>query len=246
MRALSRRSIAAVIAGLVSGVLGSCAGPGGRALKYADDRAEEIPYVLRTPPGGAGEGLPLIVFLHGSGECGTDNRRQLAVGLPRVVREGEGDWPCYMLFPQKPTKAAAWEDHEAAVIAMVAQTLAAHPDIDPARVVLTGLSQGGHGSWVIGSRSPDLWAGVAPVCGYARPLTPEQIARGLRDMPVWAFHGERDDVVPAAESRALIEAVRAAGNEGARLTLYPEANHNSWDAAYGDPEVRRWLLTRRR
>jgi predicted peptidase len=113
-------------------------------------------------------------------------------------------------------------------------------NIDPKRITLTGLSQGGHGTWVIGARHPELFAAVAPVCGYEHPST---IAPRLAGRPVWAFHGGKDDIVPAWESERLVEAIKKEGKKPEpRLTIFPEANHNSWDKAYREAGLGTWLM----
>lgn len=187
---------------------------------------------------------PLVVFLHGSGECGTDGVRQTQVGLGPAMAARPEQWPCLALMPQKPSEAEEWEEHEDLVLAAVADVRASF-NIDPDRIALTGLSQGGHGVWVLGARHPDLFSCLAPVCGYGRVRT---VAPRVAALPVWAFHGLRDDVVDPGETTAIIQGIRrqrqAAGQDpaGARLTLYPDAGHNSWDAAYAEPELPGWLL----
>jgi len=116
------------------------------------------------------------------------------------------------------------------------------------RVALTGISQGGHGVWVFGARSPERWSCLAPVCGYGRWRT---VARRVAGLPVWAFHGLRDDLVDPEDTRQIVGAIQAErarrgrvpdGPEGARMTLYAEANHNSWDPAYAEPDLPGWLI----
>lgn len=187
---------------------------------------------------------PLVVFLHGSGECGTDGVRQTEVGLGPAMLARPEHWPCLALMPQKPSESEEWEEHEDLVLAAIADVQASH-NVDPDRIALTGLSQGGHGAWVIGARHPELFSCLAPICGYGRART---IAPRVARLPVWAFHGLRDDVVDPEESTAIIQEIRrrrqAAGLDpaGARLTLYPDAGHNSWDAAFAEPELPGWLL----
>jgi len=193
---------------------------------------------------------PLVVFLHGSGECGTDGLRQTKVGLGPAVAARPGRWPCLVLMPQKPSDTEEWEEHEDLVLTAIADAQATW-NIDPDRIALTGLSQGGHGTWLIGARHPELFSCLAPVCGYGQVRT---VAPRVAALEVWAFHGLRDDVVDPAGTTAIIQELRrlrqAAGRDaaGARLTLYPEAGHNSWDAAYAEPELPGWLLghTRRK
>jgi predicted peptidase len=204
---------------------------------------------VRVPDGyDAARAWPLVVFLHGSGECGTDGVKQTRVGLEPAVEAQPSRWPCLVLMPQKPSSAQQWEEHEDLVLAAIADVRATW-HIDPDRIALTGLSQGGHGTWVIGTRHPELFSCLAPVCGYGDTAA---IAPSARALPVWAFHGLRDDVVDPAGTTAVVEEIRrlrrGAGGDAAqvRLTLYPGAGHNSWDAAYAEPDLPGWLLGHRR
>lgn len=191
---------------------------------------------------------PLVVFLHGAGECGTDGQRQGQVGLGPAVAARPELWPCLVLMPQKPSSAEEWEEHEQLVLAAITD-VQANWNIDADRIALTGLSQGGHGTWLIGARHPELFSCLAPVCGYGRART---VAPRVAKLPVWAFHGLRDDVVDPAETIAIMQEVRrlravaAGADDDAQLTLYPQAGHNSWDAAYAEPGLPGWLLGHRR
>lgn len=204
---------------------------------------------------------PLILFLHGSGESGTDGQHQMAVGIgPRVLWNPE-QYPAIILFPQKPTVESEWEDHAQAVKAMLARAERDYR-IDPDRVYLTGLSQGGHGVWTINAAMPRTFAALAPMCGYIeRPhrskkgedrwvwdaKAPEFIGvvDAAKGIPTWVFYGEADPVVPPAQADAAVARLRAAGSE-VKLTTYPGVGHNCWDQAYGSEGLGAWLLSHRR
>ena len=184
---------------------------------------------------------PLVVFLNGSGECGTDGQKQLLVGIaPAIVNQAK-EWPCLVLLAQKPDRQSAWEHWDAMVMAQLAE-VAKEFSIDPKRISLTGLSQGGHGTWALGARHKDRWSALAPICGYGDPA---EIAKDLVAIPLWAFHGDADRTVPVQQSKALCDAVRAAGGTP-KLTLYPGVGHNSWDKAYRDEKLAEWLLAQQR
>jgi predicted peptidase len=186
---------------------------------------------------------PLVVFLHGRGECGTDGVRQTAVGLGPALLRAPERWPFLVLMPQKPTQESAWADHEAMVMAMLDRVLSAWR-ADPDRVYLTGLSQGGAGTWMIGAAHPDRFAALAPVCGYADP---ERVVAPLRHVPIWTFHGQRDDVIPIDRTERIVSALRARQGDAAhavRFTVYPDANHNAWDRAYAE-DLASWFLAHR-
>jgi dienelactone hydrolase len=191
---------------------------------------------------------PGVLFLHGSGECGDDAVKPTRVGLGPVLEADPGRWPFVVVFPQKPREDEEWEEREAMALAAL-DAATREFRIDPERVSLTGMSQGGHGVWYLGARHPARWAALAPVCAYGRWRT---VARRVARLPVWAFHGLRDDVVLPEETRQIVGAIRAERERlgldpaGARMTLYPDANHNAWDPAYGEEELPRWLLAQRR
>lgn len=184
---------------------------------------------------------PLIVFLNGRGECGTDGVKQTTQGLGNAIRADPGAWPFVCVFPQKPDFDSTWLDHEALVLGVIEKTRG-EQNIDPDRIYLTGLSQGGRGTWAIGTRHPDLFAALAPICGFGPD---EQLGTNLKGLPIWAFHGEADRVVSAAESQRLAKAASERGGD-VKLTLYLGVDHNSWDKAYREEHLGDWLLAHRR
>lgn len=184
---------------------------------------------------------PVIVFLNGSGECGTDGQKHLAVGLPPAIMLNAKEWPFIGVFPQKPDQRSAWLDHDDLVQAALDKTLAAY-STDKSRVYLTGLSQGGRGTWEIGAKHPDKFAAIAPVCGWGDPAT---LAPALAKTPCWAFHGEKDTAVPPSGTKNIIAALEKL-NAPAKMTIYPDADHNSWDRAYRNEKLGEWFLTHKK
>ncbi len=186
---------------------------------------------------------PSIVFLHGSGESGTDGERPTWVGLGPALKAHPEQWPYVVVFPQKPTDQEEWEEREAVALAALEDATRAF-GIDPNRVALMGMSQGGHGTWFIGARHPERWRCLVPICGYGRPHC---ISGRIAGLPVWAFHGLRDDVVDPRETQATIAQTREIRKqrgldpESALLTLFPEANHNAWDPAIAHDSLHVWL-----
>lgn len=195
-------------------------------------------YLPRDYSADAEKKWPLILFLHGRGESGIDGARQTSQGLGPAILRNADRWPFIVVFPQKPERDRQWEDYESMVLAILNETERAFR-IDESRRYLTGLSQGGHGTMVFGARHAEKWAAIAPICGYPGG---EPLAKRLREIPAWCFHGEEDSVVPLSETVSFVEAVRAEGGT-VKLTTYPETGHNSWDAAYADPELPRWFLS---
>jgi predicted peptidase len=203
-----------------------------------------------------GKSWPLILFLHGAGERGSDNAAQLKY-LPELMAlpEHREKHRAFVLAPQCPanrtwsavdmktmaaSRSAGPTDEARAVLAMLDGVMRNHP-VDPRRVYLTGLSMGGYGAWDLAARRPDLWAAVVPICGGGDPGT----AARMKDLPIWAFQGAKDPVVPPERSREMVEAVRRAGGNP-RTTEYADGAHDSWTPAYRDPDLLAWLFAQRK
>lgn len=199
-----------------------------------------LPYLLYLPDGHAErDDWPLVVFLHGAGERGNDVTLVRKHGLPRLLHEGLA-YPAVVVSPQCP-EGEVWVQHQPALLALVDDVVARHR-VATDRIVLTGLSMGGAGVCYLAASSPERFAAVAPVCG---PGTAFAVTPAMARLPLWAFHGDADDVVPVQDSRDLVARVRALGGD-ARLTVFQGVGHDSWDRAYADPEFRTWLITQRR
>ncbi len=202
---------------------------------------------------------PVILFLHGAGERGSDGILQTTVGLAPAIRRDPRRFPAIVVFPQVPSDSSwAGEPAEAAIVALRQTMTEYRVDVD--RVYLTGISMGGRGSWYLAYRHPTLFAAVAPICGWitqtprlsSAPIVPPDsgahfaaLARQLRDVPIWIFHGEMDRVVPVIGSREPAAALKDAGNK-VRYTEYLGTDHNSWDATYASKEFVDWLFEQRR
>jgi predicted peptidase len=181
---------------------------------------------------------PLILFLHGAGERGSDIEKVKVHGPPKIVQTKK-DFPFIVVSPQCP-EDDWWTDKTEMLINLLDDIVARY-DVDTKRIYLTGLSMGGYGAWALASQYPDRFAAVVPICGGGDPI----LARTLKDVPIWAFHGAKDSVVPVEESKRLVEAVNARGGN-AKLTIYPDANHDSWTETYNNPKLYDWLLEHRR
>jgi predicted peptidase len=197
-------------------------------------------YLLFLPegyePGGAKK-WPLILFLHGAGERGSDLAKVKVHGPPKLV-EQQQDFPFVVVSPQCP--ARGWWDDEV-LLALLDDVLQKHA-IDPDRVYLTGLSMGGYGTWSLGARAADRFAALAPICGGG---TFGQAYR-LADMPIWVFHGKKDNVVPIEESERMVQFLGKRGNKQVEFTVYPEAGHDAWTETYSNPKLYEWFLAHRR
>lgn len=194
-----------------------------------------VKFLLYLPKnyGEPGKRYPLLMFLHGSGERGNDVNALKVHSIPHIV-ETRDDFPFVVVSPQCP-EGERWDPE---TLNALLDEVIAQLAIDTARVYLTGLSMGGYGTWKLAAAHPERFAAIAPVCGGG---SLEDTWR-LREMPVWAFHGAMDDVVPPMESERMIESLQRLGNTKTKFTLYPDANHNSWDATYANPELYEWFL----
>jgi predicted peptidase len=209
-------------------------------------------YVPRARPE-EGERRPIILFLHGAGERGSDNARQTRVGLGPAIRRHPERFPAVVVFPQCRDRAY-WRDdmEEMALTALAASEK--EFDSDPKRVYLTGLSLGGYAAWSIAAKTPDRFAAIVPVCGGIRAPwdrePPEgdpyvEAARRVKHLPIWIFHGAADRTVPAEESRKMAAALKELRADS-RYTEYEGVGHNCWDRAYLEPKLMEWLLSHSR
>jgi predicted peptidase len=185
----------------------------------------------------AGRKYPLVVFLHGGGEVGRDNMRQL-LGLPEqlALADWRSRFPCFVLAPQC-AASTSWSEWIVELERIIEQVCARLP-VDRRRIYLTGLSMGGFGSWELAAHRPDLFAAVVPICGGGDTAWGAR----LKDVPIWAVHGDADNVIPAEHSRNMIEAIRQAGGQP-RYTELSGVAHDSWTETYRDRNgVLRWMI----
>jgi predicted peptidase len=200
------------------------------------DGRHVLPHLLYVPAMLHNNGCqlwPLMVFLHGSGERGTDIELVKTHGPPKRLASGT-ELPFIVASPQLPADSR-WSG--AQIIALIDHLTETTP-VDRKRIFLTGLSLGGHGVWEIGAESPDRFTALAPVCGRGDITA----ACRLREIPIWAFHGDSDEVVPVTDQQSMVDAVRGCGGE-VRFSIYENVGHDSWGRTYEDPEFYRWLLS---
>ena len=194
-------------------------------------------YLLYLPKNYAEqESWPLLLFLHGAGERGDDRELLKKHGPPKLIAAGR-EFPFIVATPQCP-KDRWWREHE--LIALL-DDLEARFNVDEDRIYVTGLSMGGFSTWRLAAYAPERFAAIAPICGGGD----RQQAKYFSHVPVWAFHGARDSGVPPERSEEMIDALRKEGGNP-KLTIYPEAEHDSWTQTYANPELYEWLLSHKR
>lgn len=186
--------------------------------------------------------LPVILFLHGSGERGDDGLKQSQTGIGSAIRAHPDRFPALVVMPQcSAGKNWSGEQADFALKATDETVEKYHGDKD--RLYLTGLSMGGFGSWTIASEHPDKFAAVVPICGRGDPA---KMATLLKEKPIWVFHGDADQSVKVEYSREMVKALQDAGSKTIKYTEYPGVGHNSWDKAYDDKEMLDWLFMQKR
>ena len=175
---------------------------------------------------------PLILFLHGAGERGEDIEKVKVHGPPKLVEHGQ-HFPFIIVSPQCPHGEWWSVDILNKLLDEVIDTYR----VDIERIYLTGLSMGGFGTWNLAMARPDRFAAIAPICGGGNTRN----VWSIRYMPTWVFHGAKDPVVPLSMSEDMVNALRQY-NKQVKLTVYPEAQHDSWTESYDNPELYSWFL----
>lgn len=217
-------------------------------LETARSQKIELKYLLFLPKDYSGQGAktwPLILFLHGAGERGSDIWKVAVHGPPKYVGS-HPDFPFIVVSPQCP-EGQIWSND--ALLALL-DDVTSKCKVDRSRIYLTGLSMGGYGTWNLGLTEPDKFAAIVPICGGGQ-LINILLANGtkgnaLRSLGIWAFHGGKDTVVPLEESQRMVNMLKKVGVSDIQLTIYPEAGHDSWTEAYNNPALYEWLLKHQR
>lgn len=182
-----------------------------------------------------GQRLPLIIFLHGSGERG-DSVELVKVHGPWYFASGNDDFPFIILAPQC-REGETWDPYK---LDLFLDKIITRYPIDTNRIYLTGLSRGGFGTWDWAFYRPDRFAAIAPICGASNYHVLN--ANKLKDIPAWVFHGALDDVIPVEFSTNLVKRIKSLGGD-IRFTVYPYAGHDSWTETYMNPELYNWFLS---
>lgn len=176
--------------------------------------------------------FPTIFFLHGSGERGNNLELLKRHGLPKIV-EDQSDFPFIVISPQCPQRHL-WS---VTFLEALFESVIANLCVDRQRIYLTGLSIGGFATWKWALAHPRHFAAVAPICGGSNPQEAYKIAH----LPVWAFHGAQDKVVPVEKTLEMVSALEKAGGKP-KVTIYLDAGHDAWTQTYQNPQLYRWFL----
>lgn len=210
-------------------------------IETKGDKAKALDYLIALPDGYKedGDAVPVILFLHGAGERGKDLDKVKMHGPPKMIEKGH-DFGAIVVSPQCP--ANTWWTAHTEVLAALLDKIERTHNVDKKRIYVTGLSMGGYGTFALTAHQPERFAAAVPICGGG---TPKQ-AKQLTKMPMWVFHGDADRVIPAEESTRMVKQMNQADGENAKLTVYKGVGHNSWDKAYADEAMWKWLFEQRR
>lgn len=238
---------------LLAPIVLGCAGTDQRTLQrtgqYPQRFEKEIkmhvrlPYLLYLPDAypTSTQKWPLMLFLHGAGERGSDLQKVTVHGPPKLIASAGKQFPFIIVSPQCPAYEFWSNGHMLETLNALLDDIIARYRVDMDRIYVTGLSMGGYGTWHLALAYPERFAAIAPICGKGDPAR----AARLKNVPVWAFHGARDDMVPLAGSADMVDALKKAGGD-VRFTIYPEAGHDAWTETYNNPKLYEWLLQHKR
>ena len=180
--------------------------------------------------------FPLVLFLHGAGERGSDLSLVEKHGIPKMINNGE-DFPFITIAPQCPKNQWWSEPLYVKTLILLVEDIIRSNKIDIGRIYATGLSMGGYGTLAIAKERPDLFSAIIPVCGGMDTTDIER----LKDIPIWLFHGDEDKVVPVENSELIYDLLKPM-NPDIKITIYKGVNHNSWDMTYNDKKIYDWIL----
>lgn len=222
-----------------------------------DKFGRNVPFRIHYPVKRDENGkCPAVLFLHGAGERGTDNWQQLRIGLdvalsdvesplhdaliiaPQVDLEGEEKWVYSDWtkgnYRMDDLEESVWVKSAVAILREKIEEF----NVDTERVYIMGISMGGFGTWYTLAKYPELFAAGFPCCGAGDPTKVDI----LKEIPIFTFHGEVDDVVPVSGTREMVAEIKKAGGEKIFYKEYPGVNHWSWDLAYGEKEAIRAMF----
>lgn len=180
---------------------------------------------------------PLILFLHGSGDRGVEVTSSVIfhAGPPKLIASGK-KIPAIVISPRTPDE---WWSPP--VLGQLLDEVSAKYRVDPDRIIVTGMSMGGFGTWELAEKFPDRFAAIAPICGGGNPTEAAKLAK----LPVWTFHGQLDTTVPIFLTQNMVDAIRTAGGDP-HFTIYPTVQHQAWTPAYGNDALYTWMLAQQR
>ncbi|HEY4417564.1 MAG TPA: dienelactone hydrolase family protein [Verrucomicrobiae bacterium] len=230
-----------------SAFTGSANGQTAQHFSQTQTQTLTTDYLLYLPADytvNSGKRWPMIFFLHGAGERGT-NVWMVAKHGPAKIATQTTNFPFIVVSPLCP-EGKIWSND---LLLRLLDDVEKKYAVDLHRVYLTGLSMGGFGTWDLALEHPEKFAAIAPISGGGETLLvtlakfydPEKLAE-LKRLPIWAFHGGQDPVVATTESEHMVKALKNIGCTNVQLTIYPEAKHDAWTQTYANPALFDWFL----
>ena len=209
------------------------------SLIYYENGKDDISYLLYLPENYNHDlrEWPLLFFLHGRGERGSDINQVKTHGPPKLIEQGNS-FPFMVVSPQCPLERLEWDWQ--LLDNLLTEILKTYR-IDRSCIYLTGLSMGGFGSWTWAMNRPERFAALVPICGWGDTSK----VCSLNIIPVWTFHGAQDPVIPVQKTEDLVRALKECGGN-VKFTIYPEAKHDAWTETYNNPELYRWILMQKK
>jgi predicted peptidase len=206
---------------------------------YPKKPRHNMGYLLYLPTNysSSSEKHPLILFLHGSGERGSKLSLVKRHGPPKIVEE-RSDMPFIVVSPQLSLENQFFDP---SALSALLDSIEEKYRVDKDQISVTGLSMGGGGTWQLAAQQPNRFAAIAPICGWTDPRDGVK----LKQLSVWAIHGDIDGGVPFSETEQMIDALRAAGGD-VKFTVHHGGGHDAWTSTYAMPEFYEWLLRHRR
>lgn len=226
------------------------------AHTYTDDNGMTLPYRLFLPPGyDAQKQYPLVLSFHGAGSRGDDNLKQLRPWIAGWMDEqAQDENPCIILMPQCPKKCkwvnVDWTkgsyifkdvaiSDQMKLAKAIFDKVVEEEAVDKSRIYVMGASMGGYATWNFVMRYHKLIAAAVPICAAGDP----SMAKKIRKVPIWAFHGDVDPTVPLSGSTDMITALQNVKKTDVHLTIYEGVKHNSYEQAWNEPELIKWVFS---
>jgi len=203
--------------------------------------------IFGNPKWDSKQRYPLVIWLHGAGqsgnENGNDNTSQMGGATPVFSNaENQGARPCFILAPQCPDRAIGFKGVVADNLMALIADLSSNLPIDRTRIYLTGSSMGGVGTWTLITQWPDVFACAVPLCG----IGDEKKVDVIKGLPIWMFHGDKDDAVPVDKSRTIFAALKAAGSTTVQYTELPGEGHLITSVVYAKKELHEWMFQQKK
>ena len=211
-----------------------------KTLSVDMNRSHQLKYLIYLPKDYLTKKYPLVLFLHGAGERGTNLKDIEIHGLPKLVRNGK-KFPFIIIAPQCPLNLWWSDPLPVDLLSKLVSDIVMKYGIHKNNVFCTGLSMGGYGTLALSIKNPKLFSAIIPICGGMDIKNFFDILN-LKDLPIWLFHGDKDEVIPLENSQSIYKVLKPV-NKNIKLTVYKGVDHNSWDRAYDDNELYKWMLS---